>query len=63
MFPRCEWQKRSPAHREAFEKTTDVWEAIPRTAGARRFMLEKELREADSRIREDYEILLRQLSY
>ncbi len=42
-----EWQKRSPAHREAFEKTTDVWEAIPRTQGARDFMLAKELREAD----------------
>lgn len=42
-----EWQQRSPAHREAFEKTTDVWEAIPRSEGARKFMLEKELREAD----------------
>lgn len=42
-----EWQSRSPAHREAFEKTTDVWEAIPRTQGAREFMLAKELREAD----------------
>lgn len=42
-----EWQQRSPAHREAFEKTTDVWEAIPRSKGAREFMLAKELREAD----------------
>ena len=41
-----EWQKRSPAHREAFEKTTDVWEAIPRSKGAREFMRAKELREA-----------------
>lgn len=24
------WQQRSPAHREAFEKTTDVWQDIPR---------------------------------
>ena len=28
------WQARSPAHREAFEKTTDVWQDIPRTQAA-----------------------------
>lgn len=35
------WQKRSPAHREAFEKMTDVWEDIPRTQSARAYVLAK----------------------
>jgi len=33
------WQSRSPAHREAFEKTTDVWEDIPRSQAARAYLL------------------------
>ncbi|MDG0835866.1 FecR family protein [Roseateles saccharophilus] len=32
------WQAKSPAHREAFEKTTDVWQAVPNTQAARDHM-------------------------
>lgn len=38
------WQKLSPAHREAFEKMTDLWQAIPGTDAARAF---REARERD----------------
>lgn len=31
------WQKLSPAHREAFESMTDMWQAIPGTEAARAF--------------------------
>lgn len=31
------WQKLSPAHREAFEKMTDIWQAIPGTQAAQAF--------------------------
>ncbi|MFG6417204.1 FecR family protein [Roseateles sp. DC23W] len=31
------WQRASPAHREAFEQMTDIWQAIPGTEAARAF--------------------------
>ncbi|MFG6490046.1 FecR family protein [Roseateles sp. BYS78W] len=31
------WQALSPSHREAFEKMTDIWQAIPGTQAARAF--------------------------
>lgn len=31
------WQKLSPAHREAFERMTDMWQAIPGTEAAKAF--------------------------
>ncbi len=31
------WQSRSAAHREAFEKTTDVWQDVPGTQAAREY--------------------------
>jgi len=40
------WQRLSPAHREAFEKMTDIWQAIPGTEAARAF---REARERDER--------------
>ncbi|MCE4558018.1 FecR family protein [Roseateles cellulosilyticus] len=32
------WQRQSPVHREAFEKMTDVWQAIPGTQAAKAFV-------------------------
>lgn len=40
------WQKLSPAHREAFEKMTDIWQAIPGTQAAQAF---QQAREDDAR--------------
>ncbi|NCT81612.1 MAG: DUF4880 domain-containing protein [Comamonadaceae bacterium] len=31
------WLKSSPAHKEAFEKTTDIWQAIPGTRTAQAY--------------------------
>jgi len=47
------WQRRSPAHCEAIEKTTDVWEDIARSQAARAYMLAKGRRpvEAAERVR------------
>jgi transmembrane sensor len=42
------WQKISPVHREAFEKMTDLWQAIPGTQAAKAYALgmEREARSA-----------------
>jgi len=37
------WLKRSPAHRAAFEKTTDVWMNIPLTKAASDYLAEKDV--------------------
>jgi transmembrane sensor len=45
------WLKLSPAHKEAFEKTTDIWQAIPgtRTAQAYAAAIEASRRNAQHR--------------
>lgn len=43
------WQRRSPAHREAFEKMTDIWQAIPGTQAARAFEQASEREQRKSR--------------
>lgn len=39
------WQRLSPAHREAFEKMTDLWQAIPGTQAAKAFAAANEREE------------------
>jgi len=42
------WQAKSPAHGEAFEKTTDAWQAVPNTQAARDHMAARAKRRARS---------------
>lgn len=43
------WQRLSPAHREAFEKTTDIWQAIPGTQAAKAYVQAREQAERNAR--------------
>lgn len=45
------WQAKSPAHREAFEKTTDAWQAVPNTQAARDHMAAKRKRPVQGAVR------------